>query len=107
MMKSMAFCLLATLLCSCASPHGSTAWVNIHRRNPDLVGVWVQQLPDCAGDHDRYVGRHPAMIIFVFKNNKAHQVEYDPDGRVTSGFWWDIPPDHFIWSQLDRNVPRD
>jgi len=106
-MKSIAICVLAILLSSCASPHRNSAWVNIHQKNADLVGVRVQQYPDCMGDRERYKGRHPAMVIFVFKNNKAHQLGYEPDGRVTSGFWWEVPPGNPIWDQLDRDIPQD
>ena len=98
---------MAVVLCSCVSPSAHHGWINIHKKNPDLVGVRVQQLPDCMGEHDSYRGKHPAMVIFVFKNNKAHQVEYEPDGRVTSGFWWDVPADDTIWKQIDRNLRKN
>ena len=82
-------------------------WVNIHKNNPDLVGVRVQQFPDCEFDAMRYEGKHPAMVIFVMRNGKVHQLDYDPDGRVTSGFWWDAPTNHWIWEGLDRNPPKE
>ena len=78
-------------------------WINIHQKNPDLVGVYVQQVPDNKADATVYRGKHPAMIIYVFKNGKAHQVSYTPSGQIESGFWWDVPPDHWIYSHLDSN----
>ena len=34
-------------------------------------------------------------------------VDYNPNGRITSGFWWDLPKDHWIWSQLDCKLPKE
>jgi hypothetical protein len=78
-------------------------WINIHQKNPDLVGVYVQQVPDNKADAAVYRGKHPAMIIYVFKNGKAHQVSYTPSGQIESGFWWDIPPGDWIYSHQDSN----
>jgi hypothetical protein len=79
-------------------------WINLHRRNPDLLGVDVQQFPDNQYDAKAYRGTHPAMVIFVFKNGKAHQVEYTPSGQVESGFWFDIPDGDKIYDRIDRNI---
>ena len=78
-------------------------WINIHQKNPDLIGVYVQQVPDNKADATAYQGKHPAMIIYVFKNGKAHQVSYTPSGQIESGFWWSIPSDNWIYSHLDTN----
>jgi hypothetical protein len=112
--------VLPLVLCSCASPEVGEAppvpkitnfevgpWVNIHRKNPDLVGVRVQQFPDCQYEAKRYEGKHPAMVIYVFRSGWAHQVEYAPDGRIESGFWWKVAPDHCIWERLDRSVREE
>jgi hypothetical protein len=109
--------LTAAVLFGCAGPQTGEAppvpsienfevgpWTNIHRNNPDLVGVRVQQFPDCQYETKAYEGKHPAMIIYVFKNGKAHQLEYNPDGTVESGFWWDVSKDDSIWDNLDRSV---
>ena len=96
-----------------ASPHPKVKnhtvgkWVNIHEKNPGLVGVRVQQFPDCQYETKRYEGKHPVMIIYVFKNGRAHQLGYEPDGTISSGFWWDAPKDHLIWKNLDRSVVDD
>lgn len=119
-LNNTAMNLSLLLACSCATRSLSEApsspeiadftigrWVNIHEKNPDLVGVYVQQFPDCPHDAARYEGKHPATVIYVFKNNKAHQMEYAPDGRVLSGFWWDVSADDWIWKRPDRNIPND
>ncbi len=79
-------------------------WINIHQMNPNLVGVYVQQVPDNNADAAAYRGKHPSMIIYVFKDGKAHQVEYTPSGQIENGFWWDIPKGHWIYNRLDSNV---
>ena len=78
-------------------------WINIHQKNPDLIGIYVQQVPDNKADAVVYRGKHPAMIIYVFKNSKAHQVSYTPTGQVEGGYWWDIPPGDWIYNHLDSN----
>ena len=112
--KLNALALMAFLLCSCSKEQVSEAppvptitnhevgeWNNIHIGNKDLVGIRVQQFPDCQFEADRYEGKHPAMIIYVFKNNKAHQLVYEPNGAVSGDSWWDIPKGHWIWDTLD------
>ena len=102
----------AFLLWSCAREPVTNftvgQWVPIHEKNPDLVGVYVQQFPDCDGDGEAklYEGKHPCMIIYVFKNRRAHQLGYWPDGRIRSGFWWSVAEDHSIWSRLEKVPPE-
>ncbi|MBE7526018.1 hypothetical protein HS096_07145 [candidate division WWE3 bacterium] len=79
-------------------------WINLHQNNPDLIGIYVQQLPDNMADASAYRGKHPSMIIYIFRNAKAHQVEYTPSGQVENGFWWDISPNHWIYSRLNSNL---
>ncbi len=66
-------------------------WINIHKNNPDLIGVYINQLPDNIADQAAYRNKHPVLITFIFKNNKAHAVEYSPTGQVQTGEWYDIP----------------
>ena len=87
-------------------PCGSE-WINIHKDNPDLIGVYVQQFPDNAADRAVYEGKHPCMVIFVFKGNKAHQVSYTPTGQVETGFWWDIPEDSKLLKKISTNLKPD
>ncbi len=82
-------------------------WTNIHKGNKDLVGIHIQQFPDCQYEAGRYEGKHPAMIIYVFKNNKAHQVGYEPNGVIRSGFWWNIPEGDRIWNILDIRLDEN
>jgi hypothetical protein len=82
-------------------------WINIHKNNPDLIGVYVQQYPDNLSDRAAYEGKHPCMVIFVFKGNKAHQVEYSPTGQVENGFWWDIPAGHSLLNNISKDLKPD
>lgn len=79
-------------------------WINIHKRNPELAGVRVQQYPDNRADKAAYEGKHPVMVVYVFKNRKAHQVSYTPEGQVQDGFWWEIPENDSIYGQLTTDL---
>lgn len=84
-----------------------TEWINLHKNNPDLLGVVVQQYPDNSYDKTFYENTHPAMVIYIFKNNKAHQVSYSPTGQVESGFWWDIEDRHSIYERMTKDFKED
>lgn len=81
-------------------------WINIHKNNPDLIGIHVQQLPDCIGDREEdYKGQHPVMIIYIFKGGRAHTVFYTPSGQVTDGYWGDTP--HWALKLLVKDLKLD
>ncbi|MBA3662576.1 MAG: hypothetical protein H0W64_12725 [Gammaproteobacteria bacterium] len=63
-------------------------WNNKHKDNNDLIGVRIQQFPDCAGESKPYEGKHPAMIIYVMRDGTCNQVRYSPEGKITEDFWW-------------------
>ena len=87
-------------------PCGSE-WINIHSKNPDLLGIHVQQLPDNLADQNAYKNKHPAIVVFIFKGNKAHQISYTPSGQVESGFWWRIPEGHKILNNINTNLKEN
>ncbi len=78
-------------------------WTNRYAGDPDLAGVRVQQFPDCWGDAAQYEGRHPAMILYVFKDGRVNQNGFKPDGMIEEDFWWKIGPTHYLWEQIDRS----
>ena len=84
-----------------------TQWINLHRNNPDLVGIYVQQLPDNKADQAAYRGRHPSMIIYLFKAGRAHQVSYTPSGQIEEGFWWSAEPGHWIYAKVSKDFRED
>ena len=75
-------------------------WAHRYRRNPRLAGVLIQQVPDPRDQESAYLRGHPAMILYVFKDGRVNQVEYRPDGRITSDWWWRAKPDDPVWLQL-------
>lgn len=101
--------ILLLLLClarvaeSTVVPCGSE-WINIHAKNSDLVGVIVEQYPTHKVDRALYEGKHLAMVIFIFKGNRAHQLSFTPSGQVRDGFWWDIPVGHSIFDEMSTDL---
>jgi hypothetical protein len=63
------------------------SFVNLHANDRNLLGIWVQQFPDCREEGGRYVGKHPAMIVYMFRGGRSHQINSEPDGRCTGDFW--------------------
>lgn len=102
--KAILLLLLFLLTQSCAQAielkKCGMEWINIHKNNPDLIGIHVQQLPDNVQDREDYVGKHPVMIIYIFKGDRAHTVTYTPIGQVQNGAWWNIPKDHWARKSL-------
>jgi hypothetical protein len=84
-----------------------TEWVNIHKNNPDLIGVYVQQKPDSRIDAQDYEGTHPAMLIFVFAGGKKHTVTYTPLGQVQNGIWTQIKEDDWVYGVMSQDFRPD
>ena len=71
-------------------------WQRFFPGNDKLVGVRVQQYPDNDEDHDRYAGKHPAMVEYVFRRDGKYevcQVGFTPVGDIEELFWWKSSPD--------------
>jgi hypothetical protein len=102
--------LLLTLLPTCiyAGPKNvvecGKEWINIHKNNKDLIGVYVQQYPDGIPEHKYYEGKHPNMIIYVFKGGKIHTVTYTPSGQVQNGGWNTVKKDHWVYKQMSKDL---
>ncbi|MCI5209561.1 MAG: hypothetical protein D3910_12405 [Candidatus Electrothrix sp. ATG2] len=84
-----------------------TEWINLHKGNPDLIGVYVQQLPDDIKDAEDYVGKHPVAVMYLFNGNRAHTLTYTPTGQVQNGVWHDISKDHWAWKFLVKDQKND
>jgi hypothetical protein len=78
-------------------------WKNLYAGDKDLAGIQVQQYPDCDWMAQRYSGRHPCMIIYVFKDGRARQLCYRPHGSVSEDFWFHLMPGHWLWETIDRS----
>ena len=82
-------------------------WINIHKKNPNLIGIVVQQYPDNSYDAQFYKDKHPSVVIYIFKSKKAHQIEYSPSGQIQNGFWWGIPEGHDIYQRMQTDFKED
>ncbi len=82
-------------------------WINLHKDNADLIGIYVQQYPDSIPERKSYEGKHPVMLIYLFNGNRAHTVTYSPDGQVQTGVWWDVPEKHWIKNKVSKNLKPD
>ena len=78
-------------------------WINRYPKDPGLLGVKVQQFPDSLAGARRYEGRHPARVSYVFKDGRANQVNYEPDGKIPEGgdIWYRLAPGDPLWTSLD------
>ena len=97
----------ATLtLCSCATDSQRQAalpseppqvnrangpWEHRYRDDRNLVGVWIQQLPDNSFEAPSYEGKHPCMVYYIFADGRAHGFHYLPDGTIESQDWSQAP----------------
>lgn len=95
--------LLFSSVLSCATTKivkCGSEWINIHKNNPSLVGIYVQQFPDSIPERKSYDGMHPVMLIYLFNNDRAHTVTYSPTGQVQTGVWWDVSKEHWVRNKV-------
>jgi hypothetical protein len=64
------------------------SFVNLHAKDRSLAGIWVQQYPDNDAEEKMYLGKHPCMVIYVFKDGRFHKTEFRPDGTSSEDSWW-------------------
>lgn len=79
-------------------------WINIHKENPKLIGIYVQQKPDSRVDANDYEGTHPAMIIYVFNDGWKHTVTYTPSGQVQNGVWSTIEKNDWVYKAMGTEM---
>jgi hypothetical protein len=66
-------------------------WEHRHPKDKNLVGIWIQQFPDCSFDAPRYEGKHPCMVYYIFADGRDHCFHYLPDGSIESEGWSQPP----------------
>ena len=86
--------------------HAVGRWVNRFADDPALVGVRVQQFPDCEYEAEDYEGKHPCMIIYVFQDSYAFQDGFEADGSLSSSFSYNIKADDVLWETIDRSFAK-
>lgn len=82
-------------------------WTNVHQGDASLAGTIVQQFTDCPYENQRWEGKHPAMVLFVFWDGKVRQRGYQPDGTCYEDFYWNIPSDSHQWDSVDFTTGSD
>jgi hypothetical protein len=82
-------------------------WINIDKGNPNLIGIYVQQLPDSRLEEKYYKDHHPVMIIYVFKKNWIHSVFYTPSGQVRNAIWKQVKPTHWVYGVMKKDFRED
>lgn len=84
-----------------------TEWINIHKNNPDLVGIYVNQLPDDIEDAKLYKGKHPVAVYYLFANDMVHCVKYTPIGQIEDGTWWPAKESPWIYEKVTKEFKED
>lgn len=77
-------------------------WINLHKDNPDLVGVHVEQYPDNIADQEAYKDQHPVAVYYLFSNNMIHAVTYTPNGQVQDGQWYPAKDNEWIHKHVRK-----
>lgn len=86
----------ALLVCQTSTSHSKKIeyvecgkeWINLHKNNSNLIGVYISQTPDNVDDAKIYANSHPFAITYLFKDGSKHVVRYSPIGQVQSGRWY-------------------
>lgn len=66
-------------------------WVNRHLHDKRLVGIWIQQFPDCSFVAKRHESKHPCMVYYIFADGRRHGLHYEPDGTIEAESWSRAP----------------
>ncbi|WP_196160495.1 hypothetical protein [Reinekea sp. G2M2-21] len=82
-------------------------WINIHKGNPKLVGIFVSQLPDNIEDAKLYNNAHPVSIYYAFSDNMVHWVSYTPTGQVQDGRWYSAKESPWLKEVLTFEFKND
>ena len=118
MLSRLTLIISGASLLGCSSPHPTHnsppepppiknravgEWKNLYKRDPKLLGYRVQQFPDSHYLAPDYEGRHPAMVIYVFKDLRVRQMGFEPDGTVREDFWWkESAQDSVLLNSLEK-----
>ena len=78
-------------------------WINIHKDNPKLVGIYASQLPDNKDDAELYKNAHPVSVYYLFSDKMVHWVSYTPTGQVQDGKWYSSDKSPWLTDKLTTN----
>lgn len=82
-------------------------WKNRYKRNPDLAGVIVIQLPEVPEELPAYRNQHPSAINYVFWNGKIEKFAFSPNGEVVGEASWIIEKGDDLWKEVDFRAGSD
>lgn len=103
------------VLCGCSvsggmgSKKNEALWDNAYKGDPKLAGVVVSQFPEGLGKKDRYEGRHPSCIWYVFWNGDVKSVQYTPSGEIEVASMWKgyCRKGDSLWKEVDFRYGSD
>lgn len=107
----LVFLSLASATCSSDSSPSLVKWFNLHENDAALAGVEVCQYPEGSAydSKTRYMGKHPAMVIYYFWDGRVRQTSFEPNGALREDFFWPrqlrLGPD--TWRNVNFNLGSD
>lgn len=79
--------IIALGCCSNKMPTFSKKKLNLlYNDDPNLLSIDVRQLPENPYEAGAYVGKHPAVIEYKFKDGKTRVMSFLPDGTLISDY---------------------
>ena len=119
-MKIISVIFVTLFICGCATvknerPHSPVpppvARVqNLYAGNPQLAGISIAQSSDELGSYEKYLGKHPALVCYVFWDGRVQQYNYEPDGKLMEKpFWWPrkLEVGNGSWKEVDFSYGSD
>ncbi|MDH5433179.1 MAG: hypothetical protein OEY19_04480 [Gammaproteobacteria bacterium] len=82
-------------------------WINLHKNNPDLIGIYVNQTPDNLDDAKLYKNAHPVSVYYLFSDDTVHVVSYTPIGQVQDGKWYSAEKMNWLKDKVSKDFKND
>jgi len=112
-MKNKKYILLTLLVSFCNSVFAvekiacGNEWINVHKGNPELTGIYINQYPENKSDKKHYIGKHPATVIYLFSDYMMHQITYSPTGQVQNGNWWSAEDSLWLYEKAKKKFKNN
>ena len=82
-------------------------WINIHKGNPELVGIYVSQYPDNLEDKQVNEGKHPVAVYYLFSDHLMHAVTYTPSGQIQNGNWYSAEDNEWLYKKVTKEFKEN
>jgi len=112
-MKNKTYILLILWVAFCGTAYAEekiacgNEWINIHKGNPELSGIYVEQYPKNEADKKHYKGKHPASITYLFSDYMMHQISYSPSGQIQNGNWWSAEDSLWLYKKAKKEFKNN